>query len=98
MSHIVVEGMDLKNILTLMKINPGNYSIVQVKVDVHSKAANKAIKDLIIPANAALIAISRGKDTIITRGDTIINGGDNILLLADRNAQIKTNKIFGPVE
>jgi len=98
MGHIVVEGMDLKNMLTLMRINRGNYSIVQVKVDNNSQAADKAIKDLSIPANAVLIAISRGKDTIITRGDTIINGGDNILLLADTSAQIEINKLFGPVE
>lgn len=98
MGHIVVEGMDLKNMLTLMKINRGNYSIVQVKADINSKAVNRAIKDLSIPTNAVLIAISRGEDTIITRGDTIINGGDNILLLADSNAQIKINKIFGPAE
>lgn len=98
MAHIVVEGMDLKNMMTLMKINSGNYSIVQVKADPKSKAANKAIKNLDIPVNALLIAIIRENDTIIPRGDTIINGGDNILALADNNSQIKINKLFGAAE
>lgn len=95
MAHLVVEEMDLKNILTLLKINRGDYSIVQAKVDPHSDAVHKSIKELVIPANAVLIAISRGKDVIIPRGDTIINGGDNILVLADEDAQVTISRLFG---
>lgn len=95
MAHIVVEEMDLKNMLTLMKLNHGNYSIVQLKVDGQSESVNKALKDLIIPAKAVLIAIYRGKEVIIPRGDTVINAGDNILALADKDAQITMNALFG---
>lgn len=95
MAHLVVEEMDLKNILTLLKINRGNYSIVQVKVDPHSDAVHKSIKELVIPVNAVLIAISRGKDVIIPRGDTVINGGDNILVLADEDTQVTISGLFG---
>jgi trk system potassium uptake protein len=96
MAHLVVEEMAFKNIMTLLKINKGDYSIVQMTVDVHSEAVNKTIKDLAIPANAVLIAISRGKETIIPRGDTIIYAEDNILALADEKAQMKINELFGP--
>lgn len=95
MAHLVVEEMDVKNILTLMKLNKGDYSIVQVKVDDESKAVNKTLKDLMIPANAVLISVFRGNDVIITRGDTIINSGDIILALADKDAQIAINELFG---
>jgi len=95
MAHLVVEGMDLKNILTLLKINSGDFSIVQVQVDAHSESVHKGIKDLAIPANAVLIAITRGEDTIIPRGDTIINAADNILALADAKAQAVINTLFG---
>jgi len=96
MAHLVVEEMDLKNILTLLKINSSDYSIVQMNVDNKSEAVDKVVKDLVIPANAVLIAISRGKDTIIPRGDTIIYGGDKILALADKNAAVTINELFGP--
>lgn len=95
MAHLVVEEMDLKNMLTLMKINRGNYSIVQVKVDNQSEAVNKALKDLLIPPKAVLIAISRGKSVIIPRGETIINSGDSILAFADKEAQVAINELFG---
>lgn len=95
MAHLVVEEMDLKNMLTLMKLNSGNYSIVQINVDSESSSVNKSIKDLVIPSNALLIAISRGKEVIIPRGDTVINKGDNILALADEDSQVTINKLFG---
>lgn len=95
MAHLVVEEMDLKNMLTLLKINHGKYSIVQVKVDSQSDSAGKALKDLAVPAKAVLIAVSRGKDVIIPRGDTIIHSGDTILAFADKDAQVAINELFG---
>lgn len=98
MAHLVVEEMDIKSILTLFKINRGDYAIVQMNVDVSSKAVHKMVKDLVKPVNAVLIAISRGDDTIIPRGDTVINEGDKILVLADQGAQVAISKLFGAAE
>jgi trk system potassium uptake protein TrkA len=95
MAHLVIEGIDLKNILTLMKINRGEYSIVQVSVDAHSQAVRKPIKELVIPSSAVLIAISRGESTIVPRGDTVIYENDNVLALADTSAQAVINELFG---
>ncbi|HEX3027508.1 MAG TPA: TrkA family potassium uptake protein [Clostridia bacterium] len=95
MGHLVVEEMDLKNMLTLLKLNRGNYSIVQIKVDGKSAAVKKSLKDLDIPAKSLLIALYRGKEVIIPRGNTSIMGDDNILAFADENSQIKLNALFG---
>ena len=95
MAHLVVEEMDLKNILTLMKVDRGDYSIVQVKVSSESKAISKTIRDLVIPEKSLLIAITRGGDLIIPRGDVVIKEDDNILALADAGAQVIINELFG---
>jgi len=95
MAHLVVEEMNLKNILTLMKMSRGNYSIVQVKVDSQSTSVNKEVKDLNIPVNAVLIAIYRGKGVIIPHGDTLINAEDEILAFADEDSQAIMNELFG---
>jgi trk system potassium uptake protein TrkA len=94
MAHLVVEEMDIKNMLTLMKINHGNCSIVQVKVDPGASAANKQVNDLDIPVKAVLIAIYRGKEVIIPRGNTKVLSGDNILAFTDADARIKINALF----
>jgi trk system potassium uptake protein TrkA len=95
MSHIVVEEMDLKNMLTLLKMSRGNYSIVQIKVDRLSAAVNKKLKDMDIPEKAVFIALYRGKDVIIPRGNTTIMEGDDILVFADGDSQVKLNNLFG---
>lgn len=95
MGHLVVEEMDLKNMLTLLKLNRGNYSIVQIKVDGKSAAVKKSLKDLDIPAKSLLIALYRGKEVIIPRGNTSIMADDNILAFADEDSQIKLNALFG---
>lgn len=95
MAHLVIERIDLKNIMTLLKMNRGDYSIVQVHVGAQSQAAGKQIKDLVIPAGAVLIAVFRGEETIIPRGDTAVQEGDNVLALADEKAQEAINKLFG---
>lgn len=94
MAHLVVEEMDLKNMLTLMKTNHGNCSIIQVKVDSHSSSVNKAVKDLEIPPKALLIAIYRGNDVIIPHGKTTILAGDEIMAFTDTDAQSKIDQIF----
>lgn len=95
MAHLVIEEIDLKNMLMLMKINRGSYSIVQMNVDSRSEAVNKPIMDLNIPVNSVLIAIFRGEDVIIPRGKTIINEADRILIFADEDAQSALNNLFG---
>lgn len=98
MAHLVVEEIDFKNILTLLKINHGNYSIVQVKVDENSDCVGKTIKDIDIPDKAVLIAFYRGKEVIIPRGNTVVSKEDNILAFADTVSQAKLNKLFGSLK
>ena len=96
MAHLVVEEMDLKNMFTLLKVSHGKYSIAEVKVDEHSIAAGKAVRDLDVPEKSVLIAVTRGEDVIIPRGDTVILGGDTILVLADMNSKVGINQLFKP--
>lgn len=94
MAHLVVEEIDLKNMLTLIKLKRSNYSIVQVKVDSQSAIANKTVKDLVLPANAVLIAVYRGNDVIMPHGDTVITADDTIVAFADEDAQVVINSLF----
>ncbi|MFA5283399.1 MAG: NAD-binding protein [Bacilli bacterium] len=95
MAHIVIEEMDLKNMMTLMKMNHGNFSIVQVKVSANSRAVNKDIKDLDLPAQAVLFAIYRGENVLIPRGNTTICSGDDVLAFTDDEGKIRINDLFG---
>jgi len=95
MAHLVVEEIDLKNMLTLMKLNQGKNSIIEVKVDPTSISVNKEVKDLGIPSQALLISINRSNEIIIPRGTTKLCAGDNILAFTDSESAIKICELFG---
>ena len=95
MAHLVVSEMDLKDMMTLMKINDGNYSIVQISIEDQSPVVSRVVKDLPIPANALLITIRRGTETFVPNGDTTIQSGDNVLALTNEANRVEMYKLFG---
>lgn len=94
MAHFVVEEMDLKDMFTILKLNRGNFSIVQIKVQPNAKAANKLLKDLLIPQDTILIAITRDESLLIPKGDTQILADDDILALTSEVSRKELEKIF----
>lgn len=95
MAHFVVEEMNMKDMFTLLKLNRGDYSIVQMKVQPNSKAANQLLKNLSIPKKTVLIAITRENSTLIPKGDTQILLDDDILALTDEGSRSELKAIFG---
>jgi trk system potassium uptake protein TrkA len=95
MAHLVVEEMNLENMLTLMKLNNGDYSIVQMSVAQSAKAANKLLKELSIPKKAVIISITREGALLIPKGDSQILVGDEILMLTDELSRKELQEMFG---
>lgn len=93
-AHLVVEEMDMQNMFTLMKLNRGEYSIVQMNVRETAKAANKLLKDLSIPKKSVLISVTRDGEVVIPKGDTQILVGDEILILTDETSQKELQSLF----
>jgi trk system potassium uptake protein TrkA len=94
-AHLVMEEMDLNNMFTLMKLNRGEYDIVQTKVVDHSKARNQYVKDLPIPKKSVLISIIRNETVLIPKGDTQILEDDEVLILTDVESKELINELFG---
>ena len=92
MAHFVVEEMDLKDMFTILKLNRGNFSIVQIKVQPNAKAANQLLKDLSIPQDTILIAITRDESLLIPKGDTQILVDDDILALTSEVSRKELKK------
>lgn len=95
MAHLVVEEMNLKEMFTILKLGRGNHSIIQTKVGPDAKAANKILKDLSIPKNTVLFAITRNGSVLIPKGDTQILVDDEILAFTDEESKKELKVIFG---
>lgn len=93
--HMIADEMNYRSIMTLMKLSKGDFSIVRIHVDYHSKLIGKKISQIILPANTILIAIYDSENKIvIPHGDTIIEAGQNILAFGDKEAIKKLNDLF----
>ena len=79
LARVIADQIDMENIVTLMQLNHGKTSIVEVTVKAGSKADNHPIKDLPIPVETVIIALQRNKKNIVARGNTVILAGDKLI-------------------
>ena len=92
--HMIADEMNYQSIMTLMKLSKGDFSIVRIRVDYHSRYAGKQISEISLPNNALLIAIYNDDELMIPHGDTLIEAGQDILAFGDEQAIEKLNEIF----
>jgi len=79
MAHLIAEEMSMGDMLTLLKLRRGQYSLVEMKVDSMSTAAGKAVRDLDLPTECVLTAIIREGQLLIPRGSTVLEPDDEVL-------------------
>jgi trk system potassium uptake protein len=81
MAHLIAEEMSLGDMMTLLKLRRGQYSIVENRVDPGAVASGKPVRELDLPHECVLTAIFRGGELIIPRGETILQPDDEVLAL-----------------
>jgi trk system potassium uptake protein TrkA len=81
MGHLIAEEMSLGDMVTLLKLRKGQYSLVEEKVDPDSLAAGKSVQEINLPKACILVAILRKGDLIIPEGDTILQPADEVIAL-----------------
>ncbi|MCA1955068.1 MAG: NAD-binding protein [Anaerolinea sp.] len=83
MASMIQEEMSLGDMVTLLKLRRGHYSLVEEKIPAGAKAVGVAIKDLVLPRNCVITAILRSGDVVVPRGETVFEVGDEVLALTD---------------
>jgi trk system potassium uptake protein TrkA len=81
MAHLIAEEMSLGDMMTLLKLRRGQYSIVENRVDPGAVASGKPVRELDLPHECVLTAIFRGGELIIPRGETVLQPDDEVLAL-----------------
>ncbi|GAB4493394.1 MAG: NAD-binding protein [Anaerolineales bacterium] len=81
LAHLVAEEMSMGDMMTLLKLKRGEYSLVEEKVHPTAIAVNTALKDLPLPTECTIVAIIRHHQLIIPRGNTVLKPLDEVLAL-----------------
>jgi trk system potassium uptake protein len=81
LAHLVAEEMSLGDMMTLVKLKRGEYSLVEEKVYPTAIACDKAIKDINLPEECNIVAIIRKHNLLIPHGRTVLEASDEVLAL-----------------
>ncbi len=95
LARLTAEEMSLGDMMTMLKIRRGKYSIVEEKIAPSALAIGKALKDLPLPNNCVISGIIRHGDMVLPRGSTVLEEGDEILALVDDPAREQLAKLLG---
>ena len=96
LARLIAEEMSLGDMITLLKLRKGQYSLVEEKVDPDAVANGKAVRDLNLPQRCVLAAIIRKGELIIPRGDTLLQTADEVLAVVHSAELPKLAALLGP--
>jgi trk system potassium uptake protein TrkA len=98
MAHLVAEEMSLGDMMTLLKLRKGQFSLVEEKVDPESAAAGKMLRDLNIPEQCVVTAIIRKGQLIIPHGNVVLQPADEVLAVVHSSAAAQLAALLGQQE
>jgi len=96
MASLIEEEMSLGDMMTLLKLRRGQYSLIEEKITVDAKAVGMAIKDLNLPEQCVIAGIIRQGKVIVPRGITTLEVNDEVLALTDPEGARELEALLGP--
>ncbi|MFZ4656749.1 MAG: potassium channel family protein [Caldilineaceae bacterium] len=79
MAHLIAEEMSVGDMMTLLKLTKGQYSLVEERVAPTAPAVGKALRDLPLPTDCSLTAIIRQGRLLLPRPDLVLAVDDEVL-------------------
>jgi trk system potassium uptake protein len=98
LSRLIQEEMSLGDMMTLLKLRRGNYSLVEEKIQANAKGVGMEIKDLDIADHCVIAAIIRKGQMIVPRGVTAFEVGDEVLAVTDPQGAQLLSALLSPPE
>ncbi len=96
MASLIEEEMSLGDMMTLLKLRRGDYSLVEEKIPPGASAVGVALKDLGLNDECVIAAIIRHGKVVLPRGMTTFEVGDEVLAITNRIGAEQLRAIFAP--
>lgn len=96
MARLIEEEMSMGDMMTLLKLRRGEFSLVEEKIPPGAHALGIAIMDLPLPENCVIAAIIRQGKIVVPRGITVFQEGDEVLAVTDSAGARKLAALFTP--
>jgi trk system potassium uptake protein TrkA len=96
-SELLENEFSVGELIHLYSLKGGRVSLVEIRIPEADQAgapAPRQVMDLELPYEAVLVALFRGDDTVIPRGETEIRPGDEIVALTTRELEEELRTIL----
>jgi trk system potassium uptake protein TrkA len=94
LSSLIREEMSLGDMMTLLKIRRGRYSLVEEKVEPGAKAIGVPLKDLGLPDECIIAAIIRDGQVTLPRGLSTLQEWDEVLAITSPAAATRLDELL----
>ena len=98
LARLSVEEMSIGDMMTLLKLTHGKYSLVEEKIEPGSPAIGMQISDLVLPPNCIISGIIRHGELVLPRGTTTLEEQDEVLALVDGAARLPLARLLSKVQ
>jgi trk system potassium uptake protein len=89
LATLIAEEMSLGDMMTLLQLRKGEYSVVEEKVHPEAVVVGKPLKEIKLPPQSRFIAILRKGILIVPDGEAILNPMDEVIALV-HSSQVTT--------
>ncbi len=96
LAKLIAEEMSLGDMMTLLKLRKGEYSIVEEKVHPRAVVAGKLLRDIELPEQCVFVAVIRKGTLIVPNGSTELAPVDEIIALVHATQVEKLAALLGP--
>jgi trk system potassium uptake protein TrkA len=94
LARLIEEEMSLGDMMTLLKLRRGQFSVVEEKIPAQARAVGTAIQNLELPDQCVIAAVIRDGKMIVPRGSTTLEAGDEVLAITDRQGVDRLASLF----
>jgi trk system potassium uptake protein TrkA len=94
LAALIEEEMSMGDMMTLLKLRRGQYSLVEEKLPPGSKVLDIPLKDLPLPDTCVIAAVIRRGEVLTPRGNMLFEVGDEVLAVVDNESKEALRNLF----
>jgi trk system potassium uptake protein len=85
--HLIEQSIPDRPFVHLLSLRHADMAIVDAKLGEKTKVVHRPIRDLALPENCIIAAISRGADLVVPTGETMLRPGDDVIAITTRDKE-----------
>ena len=94
LAKLIAEEMSLGDMMMLLKLRRGEYSLVEEKLKPNAAVVGMSLKQLAVPDDCAIAALFRQGKVIVPRSDLVFEVDDEVLAVVSDQSMPKLRELF----